>query len=67
MIELKKDQIIQTRSGTNYILKDVLQKYGGVIAVNEENYECFIYFNAFKVVLDADAKEGDIDELCRAN
>ena len=65
MIELKENQIIQTRSGTNYILKYVLPREGGVLAVAEDGYEFFIYFKDFKVIFDAG--EGGADELCRAN
>ena len=36
MIELRENQIIQTANGTSYILKQVLTREGGVIAVNED-------------------------------
>ncbi len=39
MIELRENQIIQTTNGTNYILKHVLTREGGVIAVNEDGYD----------------------------
>ena len=65
MIELKQGQVIQTRSGTNYIIKSVLHSYGGVIAVTEDGYEVFIYFKDFKIIFDAG--EGGADELCGAN
>ena len=64
MIELKESQIIQTENGTNYILKHVLQREGGVIAVTEDNYEFFIKFKDFKVVVDVG---GGTDELCRTD
>ncbi len=44
MIELKRNQIIQTRNGRNYIIKNILPREGGVIAKDENKYEFFIRF-----------------------
>ncbi len=54
MIELKSNQIIQTKNGVNYILKNILPKYGGVTAITEDNCEYFIHFKDFMVVQDSE-------------
>ena len=64
MIELRENQIIQTTNGTNYILKHVLSREGGVIAVNEDGYDSFIKFRDFKIILDPNMEEGGTNELC---
>lgn len=58
MIELRENQIVQTRDGKSYILKHVLKREGGILAINEEGYEFFIKFCDFKVILDTE--EGGI-------
>lgn len=58
MIELKRNQIIQTRNGRNYIIKNILPREGEVIAKDENKYEFFIRFRDFKVIVDVDMEEG---------
>ena len=41
MIELKRNQIIQTRNGRNYIIKNILPREGGVIAKDEKQIRVF--------------------------
>ena len=58
MIELKRNQIVQTRNGRNYIIKNILPREGGVIAKDENKYEFFIRSRDFKVIVDVDMEEG---------
>ena len=65
MIELRENQIIQTKDGTNYILKHILTRVGGVLAVNENKYEFFVKFSEFKVILDPNLDESYNEQICR--
>lgn len=58
MIELKENQIVQTHDGKSYILKHILTRERGILAINEEGYEFFIRFCDFKVILDPNTEEG---------
>ena len=60
MIELKANQIVQTHNGRSYILKHILVREGGILAIDEEGYEFFIKFGEFKVILDPNTEEGEI-------
>lgn len=44
--------------GKSYILKHILTRERGILAINEDGYEFFIRFCDFKVILDTE--EGGI-------
>ena len=58
MIELRENQIVQTYDGKSYILKHILTRERGILAINEEGYEFFIRFCDFNVILDPNTEEG---------